>query len=115
MHIKFALSAGVASRALATAVVLSLGPLSAVADTDFPKQPVEITVLFGGPVATIAKLLGEGMSKELGVPVVAVSRTGGGGAVGYSYVHSTPPNGYNVVFNSNSVSTSYHMGNMPFD
>jgi len=115
MHIKFALSAGVASRALATAIVLSLGPLSAVSAPDFPKQPVEITVLFGGPVATIAQMLGEGMSKELGVPVVAVSRTGGGGAVGYSYVQATPPNGYNVVFNSNSVSTSYYMGNMPFD
>jgi tripartite-type tricarboxylate transporter receptor subunit TctC len=72
-------------------------------------------VLFGGPVATVAQLLAEGMSKELGVPVVSVSRTGGGGAVGYSYVQSTPPNGYNVVFNSNSISTAYHMGNMPFD
>ena len=76
---------------------------------------MEITVLFGGPVATIAQMLAEGMSKQLNGPVVAVSRTGGGGAVGYSYVNSTPPNGYNMVFNSNSISTSYHIGNMPFD
>jgi tripartite-type tricarboxylate transporter receptor subunit TctC len=115
MHSTFVLSAGAGTRAFAAAVALALAPFSAAAAPDFPKQPVEITVLFGGPVATIAKLLGEGMSKELGVPVVAVSRTGGGGSVGYSYVQSTPPNGYNVVFNSNSISTSYHAGNMPFD
>lgn len=102
-------------RALAAAFVLSLAPLAPATAADFPKQPVEITVLFGGPVATIAKLLGDGMSRELGVPVVAVSRTGGGGAVGYSFVQSTPPNGYNLVFNSNSISTAYHNGNMPFD
>ncbi len=102
-------------RAIAAAVVLSLAPLSSVGAADFPAQPVEITVLFGGPVATVAQMLAEGMSKELGSPVVAVSRTGGGGAVGYSYVHSTPPNGYNVVFNSNSISTAHYAGNMPFD
>ncbi len=102
-------------RAIAAAVVLSLVPLSTVGAADFPKQPVEITVLFGGPVATVAQLLAEGMTKQLGSPVVAVSRTGGGGAVGYSYVTSTPPNGYNVVFNSNSISTAHYAGNMPFD
>ena len=113
---KFTLSPNAVGRSLATAVAMLLVPFpAAAADPDFPKQPIEITVLFGGPVATVAKLLAEGMSKELGVPVVAVSRTGGGGAVGYSYVQSTPPNGYNVVFNSNSISTSYHAGNMPFD
>ena len=114
MQNKLSLLAG-GTRAFAAAVVLSLAPFSTAGATDFPKQPVEITVLFGGPVATVAQLLAEGMSKQLGSPVVAVSRTGGGGAVGYSYVHATPANGYNVVFNSNSVSTAHHAGNMPFD
>ncbi len=101
--------------AVAAAAILSLAPFSAAVAEDFPTQPIEITVLFGGPVATIAQMLAEGMAKELGVPVVSVSRTGGGGAVGYSFVNSTPPNGYNIVFNSNSISTSYHIGNTPFD
>jgi len=30
-------------------------------------------------------------------------------------VKSTPPNGYNIVWNSNSISTAYHNGNMNFD
>jgi tripartite-type tricarboxylate transporter receptor subunit TctC len=55
------------------------------------------------------------MSKNLGQPVVAVSRTGGGGAVGYSHVQSTPADGYNIVWNSNSISTAHYQGNMTFN
>jgi tripartite-type tricarboxylate transporter receptor subunit TctC len=107
-----------ARRALfALAAVMSFGlaaPGTARA-ADFPSQPVEMTVLFGGSSATIAQLLADAMAKELGVAVAAVSRTGASGAVGYSYVKSTPPNGYNIVWNSNSISTAYHNGNMKFD
>ena len=46
--------------------------------------------------------------------LLAVSRTGGGGAVGYSHVQATPADGYNIVWNSNSISTAHHKGNMPF-
>ena len=81
----------------------------------YPRQAVEMTVLFGGSSATVAQILADAMSRELGVPVVAVSRTGAGGAVGYSYVKSTPPNGYNIVWNSNSISTVFHGGNIDFD
>jgi len=82
---------------------------------EFPERPVEMTVLFGGSSATIAQLLADAMGKQLGVAVAAVSRTGGGGAIGYSYVQSTPANGYNIVWNSNSISTAFHNGNMKFD
>ncbi|CAN0603928.1 unnamed protein product, partial [Ectocarpus sp. 12 AP-2014] len=51
----------------------------------------------------------------LGQPVVPVSRTGGGGAVGYSHVVGTAPDGYNIVWNSNSISTTHHTGRVPFD
>jgi tripartite-type tricarboxylate transporter receptor subunit TctC len=112
---KFSLSVCGFGRTAITTALLVLVPISSAFGADFPKQPVEITVLFGGPVATVAQILAEGVSKQIGVPVVAVSRTGGGGAVGYSYVQSTPADGYNVVFNSNSISTSYYAGNTPFD
>ncbi|MDH5453441.1 MAG: tripartite tricarboxylate transporter substrate binding protein, partial [Paracoccaceae bacterium] len=42
-------------------------------------------------------------------------RTGGGGAVGYSHVVSTAPDGYSIVWNSNSISTTHHTGKVPFD
>lgn len=89
--------------------------LAAPAKAEFPEKPVEMTVLFGGTAQTIGQLLADLMSKQLGSPVVAVSRTGGGGAVGYSHVQSTAPDGYNIVWNSNSVSTSFYNGNMPFN
>ena len=78
----------------------------------FPDKPIEMTVLFGGSAQTTAQVLANLMAKQLGQPVVAVSRTGGGGAIGYTYIHGTKPDGYNIVWNSNSVSTSHYRGNM---
>jgi tripartite-type tricarboxylate transporter receptor subunit TctC len=87
----------------------------AAARAEFPEKPIEMTVLFGGSAQTTAQVLADLMSKKLGGPVVAVSRTGGGGAVGYTYVKNTSPDGYNIVWNSNSISTVHYQGNLPFD
>lgn len=82
---------------------------------EFPAKPVEMTILFGSTAQTIGQLLADLMSKNLPQPVVPVSRTGGGGSVGYQYVHSTAPDGYNIVWNSNSISTTHHGGRLDFD
>ena len=81
----------------------------------FPDKPVEMTVLFGGSAQTVGQVLADQMSKKLGTPVVAVARKGGGGAIGYTYVHDTKPDGYNIVWNSNSISTTHYSGHVPFD
>jgi tripartite-type tricarboxylate transporter receptor subunit TctC len=80
-------------------------------------KPVEMTVMFGaGSAADVtARHLAEGMAKSLGAPVPVVNRTGGGGAIGYSHVQQQKPDGYSIIWNSNSVSTNYHSGIMPFD
>jgi tripartite-type tricarboxylate transporter receptor subunit TctC len=62
-----------------------------------------------------ARQLAEGMSKQLAAPVVAVNRTGGGGAAGYTHVAQQRPDGYSIIWNSNSISTNYHSGILPFD
>ncbi|MGE0846806.1 MAG: Bug family tripartite tricarboxylate transporter substrate binding protein [Flavobacteriaceae bacterium] len=98
----------------ASALMLAAAPLPAGAQ-QFPDKPVEMTVLFGGTAQTIGQLLAELMSKNLSQPVVPVSRTGGGGSVGYQYVHGTGADGYNIVWNSNSISTTYHGGRVDFD
>ncbi|MGB5557893.1 MAG: tripartite tricarboxylate transporter substrate binding protein [Paracoccaceae bacterium] len=100
------------------AVVLLSSALIAfggAAQAEYPEKPIDMTILFGGTANTIAQLLSELMSDELGQPVVPVSRTGGGGAVGYSYVVATAADGYNIVWNSNSISTTHHTGRVPFD
>lgn len=100
---------------VASALTITVGIAGPLKAADYPEKPVEMTVLFGGTAQTIAQLLADLMSKNLPEPVVAVSRTGGGGAVGYSHVQSTDPDGYNMVWNSNSISTAYHKGNMDFN
>ena len=102
-------------RLLIAGALLLLATIGPAAAAQYPRQAVEMTVLFGGSSATIAQVLADAMSKELGVPVAAVSRTGAGGAVGYSFVKSSPPNGYSIVWNSNSISTVFHSGNIDFD
>jgi tripartite-type tricarboxylate transporter receptor subunit TctC len=103
------------ARILAAAlVVLTLATVPAAA---FPDKPVELTVLFGAGSAAdlLARKLAELAGKDLGQPVAVVNRTGAGGAVGYTHVRGQSPDGYALVWNSNSVSTAYHAGNMKFD
>ena len=85
---------------------------SAPAQAQYPEKPVEMTILFGGTSKAIGQLLADQMSKVLAKPVVPVSRPGGGGAVGYTHVHGKGGDGYNIVWNSNSISTAHYKGNM---
>jgi len=85
---------------------------------EFPKKgPLEMTVLFpaGTSADVTARMLADGMSKALGQRVLVVNRQGAGGAIGYRYVASQKPDGYSLVWNSNSISTTYHFGLLPFD
>jgi len=81
------------------------------------KGPLEITVLFpaGTSADVTARMLAEGMSKALGQRVLVVNRQGAGGAIGYRHVASQKADGYSLVWNSNSISTTYHSGLLPFD
>ena len=101
------------SRLAALAVVcLAASPAAA-----FPDKPVELTVLFGAGSAAdlLARKLAELAAKDLGQPVAVVNRMGAGGALGYTHVKGQSPDGYALVWNSNSVSTAYHAGNMKLD
>ncbi len=88
-------------------------------EPQFPgKGPIEITVLFpaGTSADVTARLLADGMSKQLGgAKVIVFNRPGAGGAIGYKYVASQKPDGYSLVWNSNSISTTFHSGMLPFD
>ena len=97
-------------------VALSLGAHGQ--EPAFPQRgPVEITVLFpaGSSADVTARMLAEGMSRHLGQKVLVVNRPGAGGAIGYKYVQAQKPDGYALVWNSNSISTTYHSGQLPFD
>jgi len=98
-------------------LLMLLVPLSVQAQ-DFPhKGPLEITCLFpaGSSADVTARMLADGMSKALGQRVLVVNRPGAGGAIGYKYVAAQKPEGYALVWNSNSISTTFHSGQLPFD
>src|SRR5260221_3892467 len=103
-------------------VLIFTGALLAAAvqaqEPPFPqKAPIEITVLFpaGSSADVTARLLADGMSKQLGAKAIVYNRPGAGGAIGYKHVASQKPDGYSIVWNSNSISTTYHSGMLPFD
>jgi tripartite-type tricarboxylate transporter receptor subunit TctC len=84
----------------------------------FPQRaPLEITVLFpaGSSADVTARILADGMSRYLNQRVLVVNRPGAGGAIGYKYVAAQKPDGYSLVWNSNSISTTYHSGQLGFD
>lgn len=99
-------------------LLAALAAPSGAQDAPFPKKGnVEMTVLFpaGTSADVTARALARGMTSQLGANVVAVNRPGAGGAIGYKHVASQKPDGYSIVWNSNSISTTYHMGKLPFD
>jgi tripartite-type tricarboxylate transporter receptor subunit TctC len=87
-------------------------------EPSFPQRaPLEITVLFpaGSSADVTARILADGMSRYLNQRVLVVNRPGAGGAIGYKYVAAQKPDGYALVWNSNSISTTYHSGQLGFD
>jgi tripartite-type tricarboxylate transporter receptor subunit TctC len=104
--------------ALACALAL-IAPCPALAqDVPFPKRGnIEMTVLFpsGTSADVTARLLAQGMAKHLGANIVVVNRPGAGGAIGYKHVLGQKPDGYSLVWNSNSISTTFHSGQLAAD
>ena len=87
-------------------------------EAPFPQRgPLEITVLFpaGTSADVTARMLADGMTKHLNQRVLVVNRPGAGGAIGYKYVRAQKPDGYSLVWNSNSISTTHHSGQLDFD
>ena len=103
---------------LGCAAFISTAGIASAQETPFPKRgAIEITVLFpaGSSADVTARLLADGMSKQLGTNIVVVNRPGAGGAIGYRYVAGQKPDGYSIVWNSNSISTTYYSGTLPFN
>src|SRR5260370_39942306 len=101
---------------LVVIVCAAVACASAQAQEPFPgRGTIEITVLFpaGSSADVTARLLADGMAKQLGTSVIVVNRPGAGGAIGYRYVASQKADGYALVWNSNSVSTTYYSGTSP--
>jgi tripartite-type tricarboxylate transporter receptor subunit TctC len=90
----------------------------AAASTAYPGgKPIEMTTLFGAASASTqtARVLADGMAKVLGAPVPILDKPGAGGATGYIYLSQQKPDGHSIAWSSNSISTTFHNGQLPFD
>ena len=91
--------------------------VSGQAKAEWPSKPIEFIIPFGagGGADIEGRLIAKAMSKELGQPVVPINKPGGGGAITYTYVKNSKPDGHTLAWNSTSILTTTNIGNVPFD
>ena len=84
--------------AFALAVALAAGAGSAAAQ-GYPNKPITIVVPAGagGPTDTVARLIGESMSRTLGQQIIVENVGGAGGTIGVGRVAKAPADGYTLV------------------
>jgi tripartite-type tricarboxylate transporter receptor subunit TctC len=71
------------------------------AQQGYPNRPIRMIVPFppGGPIDTMARLVGEQLSENVG-KVAVENRAGGGSTIATKYVAAAPPDGYTLMFGS---------------
>ena len=93
-------------------------PPAAVAQT-YPAKPIKLIVPFpaGGPADLFARVLGNGMSADLGQQVVIENRAGVGGLTGVDALAKSAPDGYTIGVNGAAALSAipFMVAKMPFD
>jgi len=97
---------------------LSIGVIAAIAAgtaalmpglaaAEYPDKPITMLIGFrpGGAVDTTGRLLAQALEKELGQPVVPVTKDGGGGTVMASTLMNAAPDGYTIGMGASAAYT----------
>ncbi|MFJ3463465.1 Bug family tripartite tricarboxylate transporter substrate binding protein [Achromobacter spanius] len=99
--------------------LLAAGAASNASADVYPSKPIRLLVGFppGGPTDIIARLIGKGLSEQLGQPVVVENRGGAGGVIAARSVATAPPDGYTLLVSVESSQTRGVALNktMPYD
>lgn len=74
---------------------------------NWPEKPIQIVVGFpaGGLASNMARMLADRLSERLGQPVYVETKIGAGGVVAFQHVKNARPDGYTLLFGSNSTLT----------
>jgi tripartite-type tricarboxylate transporter receptor subunit TctC len=85
-------------RALAAIMLVAVGCCAAHAET-WPSRPIKFVVPFGpgGANDLVARAVAEGVSKQLGQPVLVENRPGAGSVLGADIVAKAAPDGYTFL------------------
>ena len=98
-------------------VALALSCGGALAQT-YPSRAIRIIVPFaaGGAVDSLARLLGNKLSEQLGQPVVVENRAGAGGNLAPDALAKAAPDGYTILLTTNGLAISPSLyRTLPFD
>ncbi len=103
-----------------TAIVAAALALSASSFAQgYPNKPIKLVVPFAqtGLPDVLARMLAQGLSQEIGQPVVVDNRPGGNSIIGSQLVAKSAPDGYTLLLSSTN---SYAIApaviaNLPFD
>lgn len=108
---------GMLGAALVSVIAIAQ-PSVAGAQENFPTKPISLIVPYpaGGTLDVMTRLIGEGISKELGQTVLTENRTGGASVVASEYVARAPADGYTLLSASTTAMTVVPLvyKNLPF-
>ena len=92
---------------LTAAFAVTLSSAAALA-AGYPERTITMVVPFaaGGPTDTVARLVAESMSKDLGQQIVVENVGGAGGTLGAGRVAAAEPDGYTVLLHHIGMATS---------
>ncbi|MBR0659043.1 Bug family tripartite tricarboxylate transporter substrate binding protein [Neoroseomonas oryzicola] len=106
-------------RRLILGLALALAALPARAQPAYPDRPLRMVIPFapGGAADVVGRIVAQGMSEDLGQPVVVENRGGSGGVIGSQAALQAPADGYTIVLHtlSSGVMNAGLYSNMPFD
>ena len=105
-------------RFLIAALALALLPLTAGAQ-DYPNKPIKMIVPWaaGGPTDSIGRVLTQRMAESMGQTFIIDNKPGATGTIGHAIAARSAPDGYTVLFASNSTfSIAPHLyKDLPYD
>ncbi|AKQ61529.1 tripartite tricarboxylate transporter substrate binding protein [Bordetella hinzii] len=101
---------------IVAAFALAAQAMSAAAA--WPERPIRLIVPFapGGSNDVVARVVSAKLTDRLGQPVVVENRGGAGGSIGTEFVAKSAPDGYTLLFASESIMTNAVVGKkLPYD
>jgi tripartite-type tricarboxylate transporter receptor subunit TctC len=87
-----------------TLLAIVLASIAPPARAEFPDKPIRLVVPFaaGGGADATARAIAEALSKSLRQPVLVENKPGGDSTIGSLYVAKSPPDGYTLLFGTNT-------------